>query len=228
MTAIADFFAGHSWSIYLIAFLAPFVQEDVAVIGAATAAATGQEHGYTLLFWTWVGLFISDGWKYAAGRLANRIPWAAKLASDPRVVTAGGKVLKRLGLTLVIARFVPGTRIPLNVACGLFRVPAVQFLPLIAFSGALYIAISYAVFRTLGAIVGEQVRMAIPFVVVPLVILMVAVMWLRGRKKAPASPTAEAPAMPAPAAPLESGAARRYPSGGGTDHPEQANDRAPE
>lgn len=188
MSDLAEFFANNPWSAHLLAFIGPFVQEDVAILTAATSAAAGGD--LMLLVSTWIGVIISDGWKYWAGRLAHRIPWAAKLAAKPGVTAASEQVHKRLGMALIVARFVPGTRIPLNVACGLFRVPFVKFLPLISLSAALYIGIAYGLFAALGAIVGEQVRAAIPFVVVPVVVILVGVALWRGSRRKPDAPSA--------------------------------------
>ncbi|MDP3737212.1 MAG: VTT domain-containing protein [Hyphomonadaceae bacterium] len=185
MSWITDFFANNPWSVYLIAMIGPFVQEDTAVIGAASSAAAGTGEPALLLLATWAGLVVSDGWKYWAGRLAYKLPWAAKFTADPRVMAAHDKVVKRIGIALIVARFVPGTRIPLNVACGLFRVSFLKFILLIMLSAALYLGLAFAVFSTLGAIVGEQVRSAIPFVVVPLVLVIVAVAWTRKPKQSP-------------------------------------------
>jgi membrane protein DedA with SNARE-associated domain len=187
VTWINDFFASNPWSVYLIAMVMPFVQEDTAVIGAASSAAAGHGQPALLLLATWAGLVVSDGWKYWAGRLACRIPMAARFAANPRVTAARDKVLKRLGITMIVARFVPGARIPLNVACGLFRVSFVRFISLIMLSAALYLGVAFAVFSALGAIVGEQVRSAIPFVVVPLVLIIVAFAWTRKPARDPAA-----------------------------------------
>jgi membrane protein DedA with SNARE-associated domain len=185
MTGITDFFALNPWSVYLIAMVGPFVQEDTAVIGAASSAVAGHASTALLLLATWVGLVVSDGWKYWAGRFAYRLPWAARIAANPRVIAAHDKVAKRLGLALILARFVPGTRIPLNVACGLFRVPFVRFISLIMLSAALYLGLAFAAFTALGVLVGEQVRSAIPFVVIPIVLILMTVLWMRKPKTTP-------------------------------------------
>ena len=187
MSWITDFFADNPWTVYLLAMIGPFVQEDTAVIGAASSAAARHANPALLLIATWAGLVVSDGWKYWAGRLAYRLPWAARFAADPRVLAAHDKVIGRLGIALIVARFVPGTRIPLNVACGLFRVSFVRFISLIMLSAALYLGLAFAVFTALGAVVGEQVRSAIPLVVVPVVLILVAILWTRKPKPTPSA-----------------------------------------
>jgi membrane protein DedA with SNARE-associated domain len=173
-----DLIANHPWAMYGIAILLPFVQEDAAVIGAASAAAAGHGDAAGLFAATLFGLVLSDTWKYWAGRFAHMHPGTAKLAADRRVIAARERVVNRLGVALLIARFVPGTRIPLYVACGLFKAPFLRFFVVIIFTGALYLAIAFIVFATLGAALGEQVRSAIPFVVVAIILALLAAQWI--------------------------------------------------
>lgn len=159
----------------------------MAVVTAASAAATGSNRTVGLLLATWLGLTASDGWKYWAGRLAHRIPAAARMAQGPRVQAAREKVLKHLALTIIVARFVPGTRIPINVACGVFHAPFLKYISLIMFTGAIYIGLTYALFRALGEVVGEEVRANLPFIVLPIVIAVIFLILWRSRQQQPAA-----------------------------------------
>jgi membrane protein DedA with SNARE-associated domain len=169
------------WAVYLALFIGPFVQEDAAVVGAAATAASGHMDPAMALAITFVGLLISDGWKYWIGRLAHKSRRASRWIADPRVQGARERVLRRLGLTLLVARFVPGTRIPLYVACGVFKAPFSRFMTLVALTGALYLLLMYALIRSLGAVMGEQIRHYAPFVVVVLVLVILIAGWLRQR-----------------------------------------------
>ena len=97
-----------------------------------------------------LGLVLSDGWKYWAGCYVQSWPPAARWAKNPIVGALKEGVLKRLGLALLGARFTPGTRIPLYLACGVFRAPFRRFLALIALTGALYLGLTFALFAVLG------------------------------------------------------------------------------
>lgn len=90
-------------------------------------------------------------------------------------------MLRRLGLTLLVARFVPGTRIPLYIACGVFKAPFARFIILVALSGAVYLGLMYVVVRSLGAVMGEHIRHYAPFVAVLIVITILAAQWVRQR-----------------------------------------------
>src|SRR5215470_4506927 len=97
------------WSVYFLIVVTPFIQEDTAVVGAATASISGADPiiCYLLLV---LGITGSDLFKYWIGRASHVLRWTRRLTERPDVLAARERVLKRLGLTLVIARFVPGTR----------------------------------------------------------------------------------------------------------------------
>ncbi len=90
------------------------------------------------------------------------------------VLAARERVLKRLGLTLVIARFVPGTRIPLFIASGLFRAPLASVAAYVVATAFIYAGVIFAVFHALGAAMGEEARRTLPFVALGIVVLVMA------------------------------------------------------
>ena len=176
---LTEFTMAHPWAMYAVSVLLPFVQEDAAVFAAAAASITGHGDARELFLATLLGLTLSDTWKYWAGRLAHAHPSLAKMVADPRVAAARERVLNRLSVTLLIARFVPGTRIPLYVACGVFHAPFLRFFITIVLSATLYIGLAFAIFASLGVRLGEQVRGYIPIIVVTILVTMVAVGWIR-------------------------------------------------
>jgi membrane protein DedA with SNARE-associated domain len=154
------------------------------VVGAAAAALERHGEPASLFAATLCGLVISDGWKYWAGALAHRWAPARRWVSRPSVMAARERVLQRLGLTLFAARFVPGTRIPLYLACGLFKAPFERFLPLIILSATLYLGLAFTAFSLLGKAMGERVHAAAPFVAVGIVIIAIAIAVFRRPKAA--------------------------------------------
>ena len=58
------------WLLYLGVLLGPFVQEDAAVVTAASLSVTGAAKTIPLFIIITIGLFLSDIWKYWIG-------WAA-------------------------------------------------------------------------------------------------------------------------------------------------------
>ena len=95
------------WSLYAIIFLLPFVQEDAAVIGAATASLAGAGPVLVIFAVILAGLSASDVWKYWLGWAARRYDWAQKFSKKPGVSVAGDLVRDELVKTLFAARFVP-------------------------------------------------------------------------------------------------------------------------
>lgn len=161
--------------IYLILFLAPFIQEDAAVIGGASAAMGGLGHQALLFMALLAGLTLSDLWKYGVGRLAHTQRWAAHLSKNPAIHGFRGAVISRLGLTLVVARFIPGTRIPLYIASGYFRAPFGRFLAFLILSASIYIGLAFALFHWLGQIAGRKVTTYAPMVAGGLIVAMVLI-----------------------------------------------------
>jgi membrane protein DedA with SNARE-associated domain len=138
------------YGVYAAVFLGPFVQEDAAVLGGATAAMTSP-HPELVLGLLFLGLMVSDTWKYVAGRMAGRWRYVARLAEGPRAAKVGEVIRNRLGLALLTARFVPGTRIPLYVLAGLNKAPVAKFLIVLALSALAYISIATGLVWLIGA-----------------------------------------------------------------------------
>jgi membrane protein DedA with SNARE-associated domain len=184
---MADFWAPlmHSpWTPLLLAFLGPFVQEDAAVLGAATAAATGAGDAAGLFIATFLGLLVSDGWKYWIGYYAHANRWAREKADHPKVMAARDQVLGNLWIALLTARFVPGTRIPLYVACGYFKAPFWRFLIMIAATGLMYLTIAFVAIAALGAAVGEHLPLALGAIVGVAVLALIFYYWRKRRRMA--------------------------------------------
>ena len=159
------------WGVYLLIVVTPFIQEDTAVIGAATASISGADPlaCYLLLV---LGITGSDLFKYWIGRASHAFAWTRRMTQRADVLAARERVLKRLGLTLVIARFVPGTRIPLFIASGLFHAPFGRTAAYVIGTAFLYAGIIFAVFHALGAAMGDEARRTLPFVALGIVALV--------------------------------------------------------
>lgn len=138
------------WFAYLAILLAPFVQEDAAVIGAAAIAAAGMAPVAGVLSAVFIGLIVSDLWKYGLGYLAVKHRWARRLVPQDKLETGRRFLHENLGLTLMGVRFVPGTRIPAYVASGFVRAPFGRFAFWVALSATLYVGVAYGLVRLAG------------------------------------------------------------------------------
>jgi membrane protein DedA with SNARE-associated domain len=165
------------WGVYLLIVLTPFIQEDTAVVGAATASISGANPlaCYLLLV---LGITGSDLFKYWIGRASHVFAWTRRMTLRPDVLAARERVLKRLGVTLVIARFVPGTRIPLFVASGLFHAPFGRVAAYVIGTAFIYAGIIFGVFHALGAAMGDQARRTLPFAALGIVVLVMAIQFV--------------------------------------------------
>jgi membrane protein DedA with SNARE-associated domain len=166
------------WGVYLLIVVTPFIQEDTAVVGAATASISGVNPlaCYLLLVF---GITGSDLFKYWIGRASHAFAWTRRMTQRADVLAARERVLKRLGVTLVIARFVPGTRIPLFVASGLFHAPFGRVAAYVVGTAFIYAGTIFAVFHVLGATMGEQARRTLPFAALGIVVLVMAIQFIR-------------------------------------------------
>jgi len=173
MEWLNELLTAYPWGIYALVAIAPFVQEDTAIISAAAASAAGAGSTQALFVMLIIGLSFSDLWKYWLGRAGHTHEWGRKFAQKPGVAAARDKVVNRLGLSLVTARFVPGTRIPLYIACGFFKAPFWKVACFVIFSAILYAGIAFGLFHMLGDMAGERIHMYAPVVAVVIVVFVV-------------------------------------------------------
>lgn len=191
------------WALYLAIFALPFIQEDAAVIGAATASILGLAPTSLLVAAILGGLVFSDAWKYWVGRLARRYAWAHKFAEKPGVSVAGDLVRKEFVQTMLTARFVPGTRIPTYVACGFFKAHYGKYVLTLVGTASLYVAIMFTLFHVGGAVAGEKAKIILPVIAVTVLACYVAFRWYTHRRgeHGPMTPLTEERDHPLPGMP---------------------------
>lgn len=111
-------------------FLATFVLEDVAAVGAGLLLATGGISWPAAFAACFLGIWMGDAGLYALARYAGR-GWfersslhrfAAKVAESERWFAERGTPI------LIFSRLVPGARLPTYLAAGFLRVPLPRFL----------------------------------------------------------------------------------------------------
>ena len=111
-------------------FLATFVLEDVATVGAGLLLATGQISWPAAFTACFLGIWLGDAGLYALARFAGR-GWfeRSSLRKFSGKVARSEKWFAEHGaLILIFSRFVPGARLPTYLAAGFLRVPASRFL----------------------------------------------------------------------------------------------------
>ena len=176
--AAADMALMTGWVLYFSIFFLPFIQEDAAVIGAATASLAGAAPTTFLVVAILSGLVASDAWKYWMGRLARRYDWAHKFAEKPGVSIAGDLINKEFVQTMLTARFVPGTRIPTYIAAGFFKADYAKYILTLVLTASLYVGLMFGLFHSVGAVAGEKAKIWLPVIAVVCLAIYILVRWL--------------------------------------------------
>ncbi len=171
------------WLLYLGLFIGPFVQEDSAVIGAASLSITKSDHWISIFAVVLAGLITSDSWKYWLGWAAKHHKWASKYAKNERMLKLKDAVLDHSIKTLIAVRFLPFARIPTYLATGFFGVPYIKYWCSIAFSAFLYVITIFCAFHILGEILGEKLKTYMPFVAVGILITVLLSLFIRKKFK---------------------------------------------
>lgn len=169
------------WQFYLGVLLGPFIQEDTAVIAAASLSVTQMAKTSTLFILVTTGLFISDIWKYWIGWAALKNKSGRAFADKKHIANMGDKVLSHTFTSLIAARFIPMTRIPAYVACGFFGVPYMKYCLYILISAILYVAVIFSLFHALGEILGEKLLWIMPVIALLSLGIFMGSSWLKKR-----------------------------------------------
>jgi len=172
-----------NWLLYLGIAAGPFVQEDAAVLAAATLSASNPAHFPNVFFVILGGLILSDIWKYWIGWAALKNSRARAFAEKKHVANLHDKVQRHTFVTLMGARFLPLARIPAYVACGYFKVSYAKFCAIVAFSALIYTAIIFAICHYLGEMVGDKIEVMLPLTALTLIIIFGGVFWWRKRRQ---------------------------------------------
>lgn len=119
-------------NLFLVLFFSTFVSEDITCITAGIFAKEGKLSLVLAILFTGFGIFIGDLLLYLVGysfhtylKQWKRIErWEKKLSSQ--------KIYKQwksnFVFSILISRFLPGTRLPLYLLSGYFRMPFVNFM----------------------------------------------------------------------------------------------------
>lgn len=117
-------------------FLATFVLENAAAVGAGLLLAAGSISWPAAFTACFLGIWLGDAGLYALARFAGR-GWFERSAwrkFSPRVARSEKWFAERGTPILIFSRFAPGTRLPTYLAAGFLRVPAARFLLITGFA----------------------------------------------------------------------------------------------
>jgi membrane protein DedA with SNARE-associated domain len=111
-------------------FLATFILEDLAAVGAGLLLSTGGISWPIAFTACFLGIWMGDAGLYAVARYAGR-SWFERSffrRFSPRVDQSEKWFAKRGILILIVSRVIPGARLPTYLAAGFLRVPLLRFL----------------------------------------------------------------------------------------------------
>lgn len=178
-----EFIQQYQIGLYICFFLLPFLQEDVSILGAASACASGLGDPFLGFLLTGAGLTTSASLKYGVGRAATTREWAKKYAESPKILKAGDNVKTNLGKSLFMARFISAVRIPFYVGAGFFSVSFPKFLVFVVTSAALYLGIAFALFHVFGEIAGEKMKIYLPLLAIIMLVIYFIYTTIKSRGK---------------------------------------------
>jgi membrane protein DedA with SNARE-associated domain len=131
------------WSALALAF-GTLISEDAALAGAAVMARAGVVTPLAAVVAVAMGIWMGDLGLFMAGRLAARWPPLARYVDRrwPRTeLQARARRLERhAGWAIFASRALPGTRVPLYVAAGVFRLRPRVFVVCTAAASSMWTA----------------------------------------------------------------------------------------
>jgi len=104
--------------------LSTLVSEDLASIGAGLLAREGYVPLTHAVVACIVGVYVGDLGLWGMGRVlgvrALRVPWLSRALSSTNASAVRDQIEKRFGTAILVSRFVPGSRLPMYVAMGVW------------------------------------------------------------------------------------------------------------
>ncbi|MEI9887110.1 MAG: VTT domain-containing protein [Rhizomicrobium sp.] len=104
-----------------------FFLEDAAIGYAALLATTGMIAPHLAFAVLFLGIYVGDIGLYFLGAAARRFERARLFIGEGRIMTARKWLRHRSVLTLIGARVVPGSRLPIYAASGFLHLPFMTF-----------------------------------------------------------------------------------------------------
>jgi len=125
----------------LLIIVGSLISEDLTILSTAALAGVGDINGYVFLIGNFLGIFVGDALLYAMGRGIVR---SRKIRSNPTLKSLSRLLNHRPALTfglILLSRAIPGTRVPINTACGMVKYPLVLFFSATALAVGLWVGL---------------------------------------------------------------------------------------
>jgi len=158
-------------AVVAVLFVATFVLEDVATVAGGLLAGQMTVGGAEALAAVLAGTVAGDLALYAVGRWFGRSAFAARLRA--RSGGRGEALIRRRGLfAVVVARFIPGTRLPVFFASGVVGMGAVPVALTLTATTLVWTPALFWTSRAAGTVMGPS--FSPPFLAVAAVCLAAA------------------------------------------------------
>ena len=135
----------------LSVFLLTFAYEDGATLLAVSLGAAGRLDARVGFASAFLGIWAGDMGLFLVGsrmgRRAATSQWLTRFVSSDSLAKAQSWFAKRGPLTIVMSRFLPGSRLPLYVAAGALKLPARLFSTITGVCSAVWVAAIFTVWR---------------------------------------------------------------------------------
>lgn len=127
-------FASDPWLLVPLIVAATFVLEDLATVTVAVLASHMVIDAEVALASAVVGTALGDIALYAAARWARGVPFVSAWLARPGLTRMLDWVRRHALAMVIVARFVPGLRLPIFAGAGAVRMPLVPFIAAIIVS----------------------------------------------------------------------------------------------
>ena len=139
-------------------FLLTFFSEDAATLGGAAMTAAGLLATSLGLAACFLGIWLGDLGLYTLARCFGRPflkrDWVKRRVNEDRLARSEAWWKKRGLLVLLVARFVPGLRLPTYLIAGTLAVPFLSFAAVTALMGLVWVPLIFALVRIAGGEAG--------------------------------------------------------------------------
>jgi membrane protein DedA with SNARE-associated domain len=146
---------GVTWAKCASLFFLTFFSEDAATLGGATMAAAGLLTTPLGLAACFLGIWLGDLGLYAVaryfGRPFLRQGWVKRRIDEDRLARSEAWWKKRGLMVLLVARFVPGLRLPTYLIAGTLAVPFLSFACVTALMGLIWVPLVFTLVWVAGA-----------------------------------------------------------------------------
>jgi membrane protein DedA with SNARE-associated domain len=143
-----------TWAKAASLFFLTFFSEDAATLGGATMTAAGMMATPLALAACFLGIWLGDLGLYALARYFGRPilkrDWVKRRVNEERLARSEAWWQRRGLLVLLVARFVPGLRLPTYLVAGTLAVPFFSFAVVTALMGLIWVPLVFILVRLAG------------------------------------------------------------------------------